>query len=131
SVFLTEFVDKKAFEAILLGWSVPREPDNFDIWHSSKTREGEFNFIGYKNEEVDRLLVEARRVFDREKRAGLYRRVHKLIYEDQPYMFLFTSESLSCLHNRFRGIKPAPIGVGYNFIDWLVPKQEQKYRMEP
>lgn len=131
SVFLNDYVNKKAFEAILLGWSVSRDPDIYDVWHSSKTREGEFNFIGYKNEEVDRLLIEARRVFDQEERARLYRRIHELIYADQPYMFLFTAESLSCLHNRFRGIKPAPIGIGYNFIDWWVPKAQQKYRIAP
>ena len=129
SVFLTEFIDKRNFEAILLGWSVPREPDNFDIWHSSKTKEGEFNFIGYKNEEVDRLLIEARRSFDQDFRKTCYQRIHQILYDEQPYMFLFVSESLSALHNRFRGIKPAAIGIGYNFIEWWVPKQEQKYRL--
>jgi peptide/nickel transport system substrate-binding protein len=30
-------------------------------------------------------------------------------------------------HKRFRGIEPAPAGIGYNFIKWYVPKAEQKY----
>lgn len=131
SVFLSEYIDKKNFEAILLGWSVPREPDVYDIWYSGKTKEGEFNFIGYKNEEVDRLLVEGRRNFDQKEREKIYRRVHEILYREQPYMFLFTAESLSVLHKRFRGVKPAPIGIGYNFIDWWVPKAEQKYRIAP
>ncbi len=129
SVFLTEFIDRKNFEAILLGWSVPREPDNFDIWHSSKVKEGEFNFIGYKNEEVDSLLIQGRRTFNQQERQKIYHRMHEIIYEEQPYMFLFTSESLSILHSRFRGVKPAPLGIGYNFIDWWVPRAEQKYRI--
>ncbi len=131
SVFLSEFIDRKNFEAVLLGWSLPREPDNYDIWHSSKTKEGEFNFIGYKNDEVDKLLVEGRRVFDQGQRQKIYHRIHEIIYDEQPYMFLFTSESLSILHSRFKGIKPAPAGIGYNFIDWWVPRAEQKYRMIP
>ncbi len=129
SVFLTEFIDKKNFEAVLLGWSLSRDPDNFDIWHSSKTKEGEFNFIGYKNEEVDRLLLEARRTFDQEKRKRAYNRIHELIYQDQPCMFLYVPDSLTALHSRFQGIKPAPIGIGYNFIDWWVPKGKQKYNI--
>ena len=131
SVFLAEFIDRKNFEAILLGWSVPREPDIFDIWHSSKTKEGEFNFIGYKNDEVDKLLLDGRRIFDQQQRQKIYHRIHEIIYEQQPYMFLFTSESLSILHNRFQGIKPAPAGIGYNFIYWWVPKEQQKYRIAP
>jgi peptide/nickel transport system substrate-binding protein len=131
SVFLSEFIDRKNFEAILLGWSVPREPDNYDIWHSSKTKEGEFNFIGYKNDEVDKLLLEGRRIFDQRERQKIYHRIHEIIYAEQPYMFLFTSESLSILQRRFQGIKPAPAGIGYNFIDWWVPREQQKYRISP
>ena len=127
SVFLTEFIDKKNFEAVLLGWSLGRDPDNYDIWHSSKTKEGEFNFIGYKNEEVDRLLVEARRIFDQEKRMAYYHRIHSIIYDEQPYMFLYIPDILSILHSRFQGIKPAPIGISYNFIDWWVPRGQQRY----
>jgi peptide/nickel transport system substrate-binding protein len=128
SVFLTEFIDKKNFEAVLLGWSLGRDPDNYDIWHSSKTKEGEFNFIGYKNEEVDRLLVEARRIFDQEKRKAYYHRIHSIIYDEQPYMFLYIPDILSILHSRFQGVKPAPIGISYNFIDWWVPKGQQRYK---
>jgi peptide/nickel transport system substrate-binding protein len=129
SVLLSEYIDRKNFEAILLGWSVSREPDIYDVWYSAKTKQGEFNFIGYKNEEVDKLLLDGRRTFDQQERQKIYHRIHELIYDDQPYMFLFTSESLSLLHNRFQGIKPAPIGIGYNFIDWWVPKAQQKYRI--
>jgi peptide/nickel transport system substrate-binding protein len=129
SVFLSEYIDRKNFEAILLGWSVSREPDIYDIWYSAKTKLGEFNFIGYSNEEVDKLLLEGRRTFDQRERQKIYHRIHEMIYDDQPYMFLFTSESLSLLHNRFQGVKPAPAGIGYNFIDWWVPKAQQKYRI--
>jgi len=128
SVFLTEFINKRNFETVLLGWTLGREPDNFDIWHSSKTKEGEFNFIGYKNEEVDNLLIEARRVFDQNKRKEYYHKINEILYDEQPYMFLYIPDSLSVLHNRFQGVKPAPIGIGYNFIDWWVPKARQKYQ---
>lgn len=128
SVFLSEYIDKRRFEAVLLGWSLARDPDCFDLFHSSKTKEGEFNFVGYKNAEVDRLLEEGRRTFDQEKRKQIYHQLHKIIYDEQPYMFLYVPDSLSILHRRFRGVEPAPIGIGYNFIKWWVPQAEQKYR---
>jgi peptide/nickel transport system substrate-binding protein len=129
SVFLSEIIEKKKFEAVLLGWSLSRDPDNFDIWHSSRTKAGEFNFIGYKNKQVDRLLLEARSTFDQEKRKGIYRRIHKIIYDEQPYMFLYVPDSLLILHRRFRAVKPAPIGIGYNFIEWWVPRSQQRYHI--
>ncbi|MDD4908191.1 MAG: peptide-binding protein [Candidatus Omnitrophica bacterium] len=128
SVFLSEYIDKRKFDTVLLGWALARDPDCFDIFHSSKTKEGEFNFVGYSNAQVDKLLDEGRRTFDQQERAGIYRKIHELIYADQPYMFLFVGESLSILHRRFQGVEPAPIGIGYNFIKWYVPSSEQKYK---
>lgn len=128
SVFINEFVNKRDFDAVLLGWSLGRDPDCYDIWHSSKTRPGEFNFIGYKNEEVDRLLVEGRRTFDESRRAEIYHKIHGILYEDQPCLFLYVPDNLEIVHKRFKGIEVSPIGIGYNFIKWYVPKREQKYK---
>ena len=129
SVFLSEFIDQRNFEAILLGWGLGLDPDNFDIWHSSKTRKGEFNFIGYKNIEVDSLLEEARRTFDQEERKICYQRIHEIIYDQQPYMFLYVADSLSIVHARFQGVRAAPIGIRYNLIDWWVPHDRHRYRV--
>ncbi len=128
SAMLNEFIDKRRFEAVLMGWFLARDPDNYDIWHSSKTREGEFNFAGYKNEEVDKLLTEGRRTFDEARRAVIYKKIHELIYDDQPYLFLYSSDILPIVNSRFSNVESSPIGIGYNFIKWYVPKSEQRYR---
>ena len=118
---LHEFIDKKRFEAVIMGWALSRDPDLYDIWHSSKTKEGEFNFISYKNEEVDRLLLEGRRTFDFDKRKKIYHRIHEILAEEQPYTFLYVPDALPVLQKRFKGVKKAPIGIWYNLIEWHVP----------
>ncbi|MBI3997095.1 MAG: peptide-binding protein [Candidatus Omnitrophica bacterium] len=127
STFVHEFIDKRRFEAVLLGWSLSRDPDLYDLFHSSKTKEGEYNFVGYANPDVDRLLLEGRRTFDHEQRVRIYHDVHRHLYEDQPYTFLFVSDALPMLSSRFRNVVPTPIGIGYNFIDWYAPRSEQRY----
>jgi peptide/nickel transport system substrate-binding protein len=127
SAFVSEFIDKRRFDAVLLGWSLSMDPDMYDIWHSSKTKEGEFNFVGYSNSEVDRLLLEGRRTFDQEERSRIYSRVHEILYADQPYLFLYVPDALPIIHRRFKGIEVSPAGIGHNFIKWNVPKNEQKY----
>jgi len=131
AVFLKEFIDKGRFEAVLLGWNTGMDPDQYDIWHSSKTRPGELNFIHYKNPEVDALLEKGRHTFDREKRRRAYFKIQEILAEDQPYTFLFAPDALPAISRRFRGIKPAPAGISYNFIKWYVPQGEQKYTMSP
>ena len=128
STMINEFINKRRFEAVLMGWFLTRDPDNYDIWHSSKTHEGEFNFIGYKNERVDKLLEEGRRTFDETRRAEIYHEIHRLIYYDQPCLFLYSAEILPIVNKRFRGVEASPIGIGYNFIKWYVPRNEQKYK---
>ena len=127
SAFINEFVNKRNFEAILMGWSLSLDPDMYDIWHSSKTKQGEFNFVGYSNKEVDSLLSKGRREFDQEKRKEIYHRIHELIYNDQPYLFLYNPDSLPILSSRIKGIKVAPAGISYNFIKWYVPRSQQRY----
>jgi peptide/nickel transport system substrate-binding protein len=131
AAFIKEFIDKGRFEAVLLGWTTGQDPDIYDIWHSSKTKPGELNFIHYNNPEVDRLLEEGRHTFDRDKRRQAYFRFQEIIAEDQPYTFLFVPDALPAIHKRFRGIKPAPAGINYNFPKWYVPKGEQKYNISP
>ena len=128
AAFLSEFIDKRKFEAVLLGWSLGRDPDCYDIWHSSKTRQGDFNFIGYSNPQVDRLLDEGRKTFDQNKRKEAYNKIHKILYAEQPCMFLYVPDALPIISSRFEGIKPAAIGISYNFIDWWVPKSKQRYK---
>jgi len=124
---LHDFIDKKRFEAIIMGWGLSRDPDLYDIWHSSKTKEGEFNFISYKNEEVDRLVIEGRQTFDIGKRKKIYNRIHEILAEDQPYLFLYVPDALPVLHKRFKGVEKAPIGIWHDFIHWRVPRNKAEW----
>jgi peptide/nickel transport system substrate-binding protein len=131
AAFINEFIDKRKFDAVILGWNITPDPDQFDIWHSSKTGPKELNHVGFANPEVDRLLDEGRSTFDLEKRKKAYFRIQEILAEEQPYVFLYVPEALPVVHNRFRGIVPAPAGITYNFIKWYVPAALQKHRVQP
>lgn len=131
STLINEFIDKKRFQAIILGWSIGLDPDQYDIWHSSKTRPKELNFISYNNPEVDGLLEQGRRTFDREERKKIYYRIQEILAEDVPYVFLYVPYALPVVHARFQNIKSTPIGISYNIPKWFVPKQLQKHSLQP
>ncbi|EKD59313.1 MAG: hypothetical protein ACD_55C00078G0001, partial [uncultured bacterium] len=101
---LTNFIDKRNFDALIMGWTIPQDPDLFDVWHSSKTGPKELNFVGFKNDEVDRLIEEGRRTFDQEKRRRCYWRIQEILAEEQPYTFLYVPDALPAVSARFRGI---------------------------
>lgn len=128
--FIKEFINKREFDATILGWTLGPDPDIYDIWHSSKTGEAEFNFISYKNDEVDLLLEAGRRTFDMEERKKAYYRVQEILAEEQPYCFLYVAEALPVVNARVHGIKLSQAaGIGYSWpIKWWVPKHLQKYK---
>ena len=129
SAFVTDFINKRRFDAVILGWTIPLDPDAYDVWHSSKTAPEELNFISYRNPEVDEMLEKGRSTFDQKERKKYYDRFQEILAEDQPYTFLYVPEALVIISKRFRGVEPAPIGLEHNFIKWYVPQDEQKYTM--
>jgi peptide/nickel transport system substrate-binding protein len=130
STFVNEFIDKRRFEAVIIGWGIGLDPDQYDIWYSGKTKEKEFNFVSYSNPEVDALLEKGRRTFDIEERKKTYFRMQEILADELPYIFLYVPEATPIVHARFKGIKPSPIGIEYNLPKWYVPKPLQRHAME-
>lgn len=128
ATFINEYIDKRNFDAVILGWTIPLEPDLYDVWHSSNCEGKKLNFVCFQNKEFDDLIEKARREFDFEKRRDLYFRAQEILAEEQPYTFLYVGEALIALDHRFKNVKPMPAGLSYNLIKWHVPENIQKYK---
>ncbi|MDD5089421.1 MAG: peptide-binding protein [Candidatus Wallbacteria bacterium] len=128
---LMNMCDSKEFDAIVLGWDLGRDPDHYGIWHSAQIpdeqNKNRNNFISYSNPEADRLWEQGRTTFDQTRRKEIYHKLHAMIHEDQPYTFLYVTESIVAVDKRIHGIKIAPAGIFYNFEKWYVPKELQRY----
>ncbi len=127
AAFINTFIRKKDFEAIILGWGLGLDPDQYEIWHSSQTGPEELNHISYRNPRVDELLEAGRRTFSQEKRKAIYGELQEVLAEDQPVVFLYVPDALPVVSARVHGIEPAPAGITYNFIKWYVPSSLQRY----
>lgn len=118
---VTKSIDSKSFQMVMFGWSLSIDPDPYDIWHSSQIKHG-LNYVSYSNPEVDKLCEEGRRIFDKQKRKEIYARVHKIINDDLPYLFLFSRASLVGASKRIKGIEPSTAGIYWNFNTWVLEK---------
>jgi len=130
SAFIENFINKRDFDAVILGWSLTPEPDQYNIWHSSQTGARQFNFLSYSNAKVDEALVKATQTFDAAQRKKWYDIMQEEIYKDVPVVFLYAPYSLPVVHQRIQGIQPAPAGIGYNQEFWYVPKAMQLYQVD-
>ncbi len=128
SSFLSNYVNKRNFDAVVMEWRLTPDPDQFEIWHSSEIKNNpQMNFISYGNPKVDTLLEKGRLEFDRKKQIAIYREFHKRVAEDQPMAFLYAPDELTALSLKFRGLLETPTGyTWYAPIRWYIPKSAQQ-----
>ena len=121
--FISRFIKTGDFDVVLLGWQLSIDPDQYAIWHSSQQAPGQFNFLGYKNQRVDRLLERGRLELNPDKRMSLYHEFAEILLEDSPIVYLFAGYGLQAMHKRIKGVdNPAPpAGIGYNSQEWYIP----------
>jgi peptide/nickel transport system substrate-binding protein len=117
--FLNTVVHPRKFESVMLGWGLSLVPDAYSIWHSDSDKMGGFNFIGYKNEEVDELIESGNREVNREKLSKIYQRIYKIIHNEKPYLFLYIPNSIQAVSKKLKNIEPTFLGIKHNQIDWI------------
>lgn len=92
---LTSVYDDKSFDAIFLGWSLgtpPEEPRQ--LWSSQGAKEkGSSNAIGFANKEIDEIIDQIEYEYDPKKRQDLYFHFDRILYDEQPYTFLFSPKT--------------------------------------
>ncbi len=122
-----EKIEKLEFDACTLSWVLgnpPSEGDPYQIWHSSQAGINGSNHVGFVNEAADRLIETARGELDPEKRRAMYKQLHKILYEEQPYMFLYQPAELGAISKRFRNVKFYLLRPGYDPTEWYIPEEE-------
>ncbi|MBI2346754.1 MAG: peptide-binding protein [Deltaproteobacteria bacterium] len=110
-------INDRAFDAMFGGWVGPVEMDQYQLWHSSQAAKGS-NHVGFADPEADRLLEAARREFEPEKRAALYRQLHRILHEEQPYTFLLNPPELVAADRRFTNVRAYTLG--FESLEWGV-----------
>ena len=119
-----KLIDEKKFEAVRLGWSGGSiDVDPKQIWHSSSSSAGGSNFISYNNPEVDRLIDEGRKIYDKEKRIKIFKKVYRMIAEDIPYLFFFNNKADFYGHTvrTKRVVDTYNYAIGFGSHWWLTP----------
>lgn len=95
-------------------------PDDFkQLWHTESDTPTGYNRSGFGNAESDALIDEIRVTLDPEKRAELYKRFQRILYEEQPMIFLFAPAERIVLSKRFDA-KTTALAPGFQVADMVV-----------
>jgi peptide/nickel transport system substrate-binding protein len=103
------------------GWQATIDPHwMYQIWSAENIPD--LNAGAYRSPEVEALFQKGVREFDAGARKRVYQDIQQTLTEDQPYIFLFMNKSYEGVNNRIGGIKPSPLGLGWNIEEWFVSR---------
>jgi peptide/nickel transport system substrate-binding protein len=105
------------------GWGVDvTENDPAQLWHSSSAVPGGSNHAGVIDPKIDALIEKGNRELDDETRWGLWRQLHRDLYEEwMPYLYREISPRKFGLNRSIRGVQFFKITPGYSVRRWYYP----------
>lgn len=112
------------FQAMLAMIVGGADPDySNQIWHSKGAR----NLTSYSNSYVDHLLEQGREITDLEERKAIYHKIHRIIHDDCPAIFMFTGTGFIGSNYHFRNANFSSMLHLINSIrDWQIIHAEQE-----
>jgi len=130
SVLLEQYLDVAEFESYMLGWSLGLDPDCYIFFHSDSAEFGSdgylrgFNDVAIRNAELDEFIEQGRTTLDPEERKAIYHQVSKMLNEELPYVWLYTTNVVTAMNKKFEGVTMSPLGP-INPNEWYIEDPQQ------
>ena len=110
---------EKNMDAWMIGWYVP-VPINLKISWYSDLEKTPYNFAGYQNPEADKILDEISNETDPKKLNELYKKLQKIIHDDEPVTFLYWVDNIVVYNGKIENININPLGAVHHCWEWTV-----------
>jgi ABC-type transport system substrate-binding protein len=113
---------RQPFDMYLGGWVIGTDPDDAESgWGSDRITNArhpfDFNYIGFKDPEVDRLLAEGLSTYSIQERAPIYRRIQEILAMKRPYIFAYAFGGKTAL-SKGVGSAAGELDLASPFWDW-------------
>lgn len=90
------------FDMFIASWSGNVFPEDYtQLWHTSAWTSNGSNFTGFGNAETDALIDSMKYTLDPAKSIPMLKRFQEIVYEEQPYIFMFAGVRRNIIHKRF------------------------------
>lgn len=115
-------IKRHEFEAALGGWGSSLFVDPSNKWLT----DGAYNYPSYSNPKVDELITRGLATVDGDEARRCWLEMQALIYEDQPYAFLFWRDEVVAIHERYRDVRIDALCALHDLQKWWVPADKQR-----
>jgi peptide/nickel transport system substrate-binding protein len=99
-----EKMNTRDFDMLMGAWNNTALPEDYSqLWSTNSFSNGGINFSGFGNDMSDALIDSMNVEMNAEKRKVLELKMQRIIYDEQPYIFLYGLVRRSVCHKRFSG----------------------------
>ena len=121
----------QTLEATTIGWSLGGDPDPYVIWHSSQIPDPAKNVTGFgfsffKDAAMDKAIEQGRNPTDGNcstaARKANYETFNKILNENQPYNFGYSSTVLAVSQKTLQSFDPGSFSTIWNVYQWWIKK---------
>jgi len=98
----------------LEGWGADILGDPYFFLYNLFHSESYFNVFNYKNKRIDKLLDEAVRISEKNKRNKMYEEINNIIIEDIPAVFISQIKDVFVVNKRIKNVIVNP----YRYIEY-------------
>ncbi|MBX2813094.1 MAG: ABC transporter substrate-binding protein [Myxococcales bacterium] len=112
-------VERDHIYDITLGiWTFDEGSNIRPLFHSK----GEKNFIGYRNQHMDKLFERVQEVRDPDILIAINRKLHRIAYDDLPYVFLWSTPTYSAISTKIYDVDIHPFTFFGSVTEWRYQK---------
>lgn len=115
------FIDnlfEKQFDSWMAAWGV-QIPINLKISWCSDLEQTPLNFSSFQNKGIDELFNKLETANEKEE-VKIYKEIQYILFENQPYSFLYWIDNIVCYNNRIKNIPVNPLGTVKNCWEWKI-----------
>lgn len=120
NTFISEYVLKSKFDAILLAGTVNIDPDY--LRRNLATLGDSSNFLRYNNPDVNKLLDEGRSKTSQAERKPIYDKAQEIAQNDVALIGLYYPKSVVGFRKDLQGVDPTDLNVFWNTQTWHYAK---------
>ena len=111
---------KKKFDMALHIWNFDDLASIYPLFHSRGSR----NYIGFRNKQVDSLLKKANKTTDPAIYKAIYSKLHKLLHDELPYLFLWSLTNYSAITSKVKRVTIHPFNFFHFIPNWNKKKSD-------
>ena len=111
------------YDLTLASWSFDDASNIMSLFHSSSSGPWGNNFVQLKNKSIDSLLTESDATNDFEKKRAINHKIHAVIAEETPYIFLWTLTHHAAFQENLSGVRIEPYSFFKYVTGWNIQKR--------